>query len=504
MKKKALRVAYVAATRARDLLVVTAIGEEDRQGGWLSPLHDALYPPKDRWRVSGQRPGLPASSAAPPFSTARPTSPTKCRSTPGCTIPEAGSHTVVWFDPAVLALRAPKPKAWRTSRCSSGTTEQAVEGLRRYRGMEGAGARSASSAGAVARLRSRRRARISEPCEEAAHIPVETVTLPSAARASGRAGNSAAWCTTSCSTPLARGRPGRSRRSGARSMRPAEKSAPPPRKPRARLSSTSPGCIPAGAERHRELPVMVRLEDGTAGGRPHRPGLAGPTRGRWWITRPTGAKSGTSLRCAYTHWPWSAPPACRRAASCSRCSAGCGATVASRAASDKYPNHSQSRPCSFSDRDCCRAIPRCAPEERGPTAVSGGEAARLSGRPDGGHAGGKRTSREGRRYVGGGAFGRPQTRGPGYLCETRHTGAFRDERHRGAAGSRRIGRQLGFRVGRRRQGLLLRAPGALCRRCAYGRRGNHGHDSRICRQHRECADYAAAPAFRSLRARRRD
>ena len=37
-EEEALRVAYVAATRARDLLVVAAIGEEERAGGWLSPL----------------------------------------------------------------------------------------------------------------------------------------------------------------------------------------------------------------------------------------------------------------------------------------------------------------------------------------------------------------------------------------------------------------------------------------------------------------------------------
>src|SRR5205807_9487330 len=58
-QEEALRVAYVAATRARDLLVVAAIGEEEREGGWLSPLHDALYPPKDRWRSPGTAPGCP-------------------------------------------------------------------------------------------------------------------------------------------------------------------------------------------------------------------------------------------------------------------------------------------------------------------------------------------------------------------------------------------------------------------------------------------------------------
>ena len=62
-EEEALRVAYVAATRARDLLVVAAIGEEERAGGWLSPLHDALYPAKDRWRVCRRGAGLSRSSA---------------------------------------------------------------------------------------------------------------------------------------------------------------------------------------------------------------------------------------------------------------------------------------------------------------------------------------------------------------------------------------------------------------------------------------------------------
>src|ERR1035438_6963964 len=33
-EEEALRVAYVAATRARDLLGVAALGEEERAGGW--------------------------------------------------------------------------------------------------------------------------------------------------------------------------------------------------------------------------------------------------------------------------------------------------------------------------------------------------------------------------------------------------------------------------------------------------------------------------------------
>ena len=39
-----VRVAYVAATRARDLLVVPAVGDVEWDGGWTSPLNAAVYP----------------------------------------------------------------------------------------------------------------------------------------------------------------------------------------------------------------------------------------------------------------------------------------------------------------------------------------------------------------------------------------------------------------------------------------------------------------------------
>jgi ATP-dependent exoDNAse (exonuclease V) beta subunit len=57
-----LRLAYVAATRARDLLVVPAVGDAERDG-WLAVLNKALYPPADRRRQAqraGQCPCPPA------------------------------------------------------------------------------------------------------------------------------------------------------------------------------------------------------------------------------------------------------------------------------------------------------------------------------------------------------------------------------------------------------------------------------------------------------------
>ena len=53
------RLAYVAATRARDVLVVPAIGDEAYDGGWLDPLMPAIYPPPAARRSPSAAPGCP-------------------------------------------------------------------------------------------------------------------------------------------------------------------------------------------------------------------------------------------------------------------------------------------------------------------------------------------------------------------------------------------------------------------------------------------------------------
>jgi ATP-dependent exoDNAse (exonuclease V) beta subunit len=101
-----VRVAYVAATRARDLLVVPAVGDGLAEG-WLSPLNKAIYPPRGNFRNST------AVSACPPFGDAtvrwRPLEhdgPYERSVKPGLHKPECGGHTVVWWDPAALKLNA--------------------------------------------------------------------------------------------------------------------------------------------------------------------------------------------------------------------------------------------------------------------------------------------------------------------------------------------------------------------------------------------------------------
>ena len=45
-----VRIAYVAATRARDILVVPAAGDGPFNAGWVASLNKALYPPKEKHR----------------------------------------------------------------------------------------------------------------------------------------------------------------------------------------------------------------------------------------------------------------------------------------------------------------------------------------------------------------------------------------------------------------------------------------------------------------------
>ena len=100
-----VRVAYVAATRARDLLVVPAVGDEERDG-WLAPLNKAIYPPRDRRRTKTVPPGCP-SFAGDRTVLERPGDyfvQPEMSVRPGLHQPQAGAHRVVWWDPLALDL----------------------------------------------------------------------------------------------------------------------------------------------------------------------------------------------------------------------------------------------------------------------------------------------------------------------------------------------------------------------------------------------------------------
>jgi ATP-dependent helicase/nuclease subunit A len=103
-----VRVAYVAVTRARDLLVVPAVGNE-QVDGWLAPLNPAIYPAAREFRNS--RPAL----GCPPFgNTTLLAGPDSEAVRPGLHRPKTGRHEVVWWDPAALRLNVESKPSLRT------------------------------------------------------------------------------------------------------------------------------------------------------------------------------------------------------------------------------------------------------------------------------------------------------------------------------------------------------------------------------------------------------
>ena len=108
-EKEGERVAYVAATRARDLLVVPEVGDGPYADGWVGPLNAAIYPAEHARREQA------AADGCPPFKSKdsvlrRPdgdpfTSLTVCPGAHQCGAGET-DHSAVWWspEPEVLSL----------------------------------------------------------------------------------------------------------------------------------------------------------------------------------------------------------------------------------------------------------------------------------------------------------------------------------------------------------------------------------------------------------------
>ncbi len=99
-RAESVRLTYVAATRARDLLVVPVVGDE-RTSGWVDVMHAVVYPKNPR------QPG--EAEGCPPFGDDTVLERPFGRDAeggvmPGAHVPEQGTHTVVWWDPKALEL----------------------------------------------------------------------------------------------------------------------------------------------------------------------------------------------------------------------------------------------------------------------------------------------------------------------------------------------------------------------------------------------------------------
>jgi ATP-dependent helicase/nuclease subunit A len=193
-----IRVAYVAATRARDLLVIPAVGDEEREG-WIQPLNRAIYPAQEARRQQVQAPGCmefqskdsvwvrPGGSAADAS--------TVC---PGLHVCSGGGpskiteFSIVWWDPRALKLGAEAPLGLRRPELIVKDVAPAIvdSGLAAYKSWRERRqqAIAAGSRGSVAPRTVTQAAKIGEESPYDLKLsPVEIIELPRPAnRPSGR------------------------------------------------------------------------------------------------------------------------------------------------------------------------------------------------------------------------------------------------------------------------------------------------------------------------------
>ncbi|MBI3925668.1 MAG: UvrD-helicase domain-containing protein [Armatimonadetes bacterium] len=118
-----VRLAYVAATRARDLLVAPAVGDERFEKSWCAPLNSSLYPPRECAPEPG--PGCPSFGSdtvlSRPFALEGMARPVR----PGCyELP--GGHRVTWWDPVLLRPAPEQPRGMRHEELLSRHVDEAV------------------------------------------------------------------------------------------------------------------------------------------------------------------------------------------------------------------------------------------------------------------------------------------------------------------------------------------------------------------------------------------
>jgi len=130
-REETVRTAYVAATRARDLLVVPVNGDEERES-WLDALNPAVHPDPAERRDPRPAPGCPAFGRDTVLDRPEEAARTAAAIRPGLHRPQAGTHGVVWWDPRALDLdREPDGGLRRESLLHEGETKEIDLGVAR-------------------------------------------------------------------------------------------------------------------------------------------------------------------------------------------------------------------------------------------------------------------------------------------------------------------------------------------------------------------------------------
>ncbi len=190
-RAEAERLAYVAATRARDLLVVPVVGDPagDALDGWLSALHPAVYPEPAQRRASATAPGCPPFGEDSVLErSSRAEHGVRDAVRPGLHAPRAGTHRVVWWDPRALALDAVEEVGLRQQRLLQADASGAnVEASRRAHEAWQASRRTALEVGAQPALRVATATALAiERANTAPAVPIEDTGIDRASRPGGR------------------------------------------------------------------------------------------------------------------------------------------------------------------------------------------------------------------------------------------------------------------------------------------------------------------------------
>jgi ATP-dependent helicase/nuclease subunit A len=104
-RDEAVRLLYVAATRARDLLVAPILGEGELDS-WLKPLADVLHPIREEERTPKPSPGCPPFGRDSLLVRSDDADPRSLSISPGLHRPRAGTHALTVWDPRALKLDA--------------------------------------------------------------------------------------------------------------------------------------------------------------------------------------------------------------------------------------------------------------------------------------------------------------------------------------------------------------------------------------------------------------
>ncbi|HMJ15650.1 MAG TPA: 3'-5' exonuclease, partial [Polyangiaceae bacterium] len=189
---ESIRLGYVAATRARDLLVVPSLGDGPDakwREGWVSVLEPALYPERETW----QRPAI--AERCPPFgSDSVRRRPNDCVDradaciAPGLHTAAAPECRVVWWDPTVLNLDVEPIGGLRQMELliDTGLDGASPEGLRNHeRWLETHAATLAAGAKPSVIARTVTQLAHEAEGESAGDIRIECTTAPRAGRPRG-------------------------------------------------------------------------------------------------------------------------------------------------------------------------------------------------------------------------------------------------------------------------------------------------------------------------------